>query len=1309
MITNVFKKIINAAIKPNYEGNVDGLFDGQIHGWARKKDAAEPIEIDIFINGNKAHSRIKCDKMREDLRLANVGNGLHGFSFHADFGDYENALEIIVRISDTSAFLMKKTVQSPLVTPTESAKPQSNVRRSLIETPTVLAPKVPEYKVRIEWNNQNTLRGWMINVDKVDEIFDADIFINNVWYRRVRNDVSRGDLKKLGLSNGRGGIELPIPNGLLQDGKNIIGVRPPKGDIVTQEIQATFKSTYVPQPDPVLDTKVSIIVPIYNAFEDVEACIKLLIAHTTQAARLILIDDASPDPRIASLLKDYTGEKNISVLTNKVNLGFTKTVNRGIKEAGTDDVIFLNSDARVTPNWLEGLRRAAASDPMIGTVTPLSDRAGAFSAPKIGNENKLPFGVEEAEYAVAASRESLRLYPTVPTGNGFCMYVRRACIAVVGNLDEEAFPRGYGEENDFCMRARSKGWRNIIDDGTYIFHERSKSFGDQKTDLMAAGSKVVKKRHPDYQFAIKVFGSSPQISLARYKVQQSDCKLRASNVVLPRALFVTATASGGTPQTNRDLMDALSKDWDCWLLRCDSRKLSLSRLENGNVRPIKEHTLQETVSPTTHTSFEYDRIVAAWLSEIKFELVHIRQLIWHSLTLPRLAKSSGAMVINSFHDFYTLSPSVKLLDQNDVFCGAKLPEGGIYGEADLWPEETMPALNQHWINIWQQKFVDALEVCDAYVTTSPSARDMMMSVMPKKAVERFAIIPHGRDFDQMHQNFHWPSAEESVRILVPGNISTAKGLGVIEKLLELDETNQRLEFHILGKHNFEGERRGLKFHGSYERAHFAARVAKINPHVGAVLSIWDETYCHTLTEMWAAGLPVIGLKYPTVANRIRNSGAGWVYDEADIAAFYNELVANMGDVDGFMQRQKSVIDWQRGEGRANSTRAMASKYHALYGTVRKLVRENTAPFQALDHTKVRFQNFAKDRVAVVGPAYADQSVAPPSTHVRLWARTFNALERDVTYLHMSPDELLASVRTGEIDKAIIQRNAIPARIWNSLAGLIDDKHFRYVVDLDDDLLNVPADKDPDGKYADYAKTLTEIIAKASHVTVSTEALGKSIAKVNASYSVVPNYLSGRIWRGDLPERVDDGLVRAIYMGNRSHDADFEMIRPAFETLSQKYPQLRLRLIGAIQDRPASLPSWLEIVEIPQGAKNYPDFVRWLQTQTNTLDFGIAPLTSGAFNKHKSYLKILDYAGLGLPVIASKHPVYEPLKGPDHIKLVANSKSAWEKAIIEMIGTKSSGTTERDARRAWVTDNHLLEATLPDFDKLIRSKLFKDIE
>ena len=82
--------------------------------------------------------------------------------------------------------------------------------------------------------------------------------------------------------------------------------------------------------------KIDIIVPIYNAYEFTEECIKSVIKHTDlNTHTLVLINDKSPDEKVYPMLlkyKDENTDKKIVVLDNEQNMGFVKTVNRGTME-----------------------------------------------------------------------------------------------------------------------------------------------------------------------------------------------------------------------------------------------------------------------------------------------------------------------------------------------------------------------------------------------------------------------------------------------------------------------------------------------------------------------------------------------------------------------------------------------------------------------------------------------------------------------------------------------------------------------------------------------------------------------------------------------------------------------------------------------------------------------------------------------------------------------------------------------------------------------------------------------------------------
>lgn len=1137
-----------------------------------------------------------------------------------------------------------------------------------------------KYQLKIESLNSSSLVGWAVNTQLPGDIFDLEILVNGILFIKLRNDINRADLVRHRKSTGKGGFNLTFPRNLLNPGLNEISIRLPNDEIVKAGVvESNIENGSNNVPFIQKTNKVSIIVPIYNAIDDVRTCIKRLKQYTHPSVRIFLINDASSDPEIKTLLETTASSANFTVVHNQKNLGFTKTVNIGISLANRDDVVLLNSDARVTPRWLEGMQRALKSDYRIATVTAMSDRAGAFSAPEIGNSNELPLGVSEIEYARAFRRRARGLYPSVPTGNGFCMYIRRQCIDEIGQLDEQAFPRGYGEENDFCMRARAAGWQNIIDDRTYVFHDRSKSFGGEKQTLIRAGREIVDKRYPDYKQAIEIFSKSPSLAVARFSAKQAMLDCTAVEDIKPRALFVVATTTGGTPQTNRDLMLSLNDAWEPWLLHCDSNTISLFKVnENKEDTLVRAHRLAEPVDPTYHISYEYDRVVANWLDSFDFEVVHIRHLAWHSLSLPKLAKDAGSKVVYSFHDYYAACPTVKLLDSDGFFCGGDCSQSKAKTDCSnpLWPA-SLPPLKNQWIHQWRKKFENAISYVDEFITTSIHAKEKLLNIFNSIDANKFSVIPHGRDFPSFNIPKTLDSKPEKIKILVPGNIDRAKGGNYILDLIRHDK-KALLEFHILGaideqfQLDIEKAPAGrIVAHGTYKRDDFVQHVIKISPHVGAVFSIWDETWCHTLTEIWASGLPALVLNYPTVGGRVKAAQAGWVLDRENTSHAFKIISKYV--VKEHSQKLKAVQKWQESEGLFRNVRWMASQYHLVYSSS----KESRPPY-LLTH----------EIIAVVSPSNQSQTAAPGSTHIRLWENTRNSTNGDPTFCRMTPDQLVAGVELGAVSKAIIQRNALHPRHFSKLAPYIKAGQFSYNFEIDDNLLSVPTNIDMDGVYKGYRPTLKQVIKWAATVIVSTSPLAEEISKINPRTILVPNKISARIWKSNLEkEFISSPEFTAVYFGTKSHKEDYELILPALTEVAQRVKNFRLLVIGALEESYPT-PTWVTVLPVPPINRNYPAFVQWLKEVTKHADVGLAPLHDTSFNNYKSNLKALEYAALGLPVLASKGSVYNRVsEEAPAIIAVDNSLENWVSALLELTSDKSKIFLQGEENKKWVFKNH----------------------
>ncbi len=249
-----------------------------------------------------------------------------------------------------------------------------------------------------------------------------------------------------------------------------------------------------------LQASVDVVICVHDALDDVLRCLSAVLEHTQGPVQLILVDDGSDAPT-RDFLAEFAAAGQALLLRNETARGYTRAANQGLCHASAEYVVLLNSDTIVGPRWLDRLVACAASDAAIGLVGPLSNAATWQSVPTVMGEeewaaNPLPPGMTVAEMAEAVGRDSLRLYPRLPFLNGFCLLIRRTAMDAIGYFDEENFGAGYGEENDYCLRARQSGWELALADDTYVFHAGSKSYGDERRSALChRADQALKRKH----------------------------------------------------------------------------------------------------------------------------------------------------------------------------------------------------------------------------------------------------------------------------------------------------------------------------------------------------------------------------------------------------------------------------------------------------------------------------------------------------------------------------------------------------------------------------------------------------------------------------------------------------------------------------------------------------------------------------------------------------------------------------------------------------------------------------------------------
>lgn len=274
--------------------------------------------------------------------------------------------------------------------------------------------------------------------------------------------------------------------------------------VISKELQLCLEQSSVEiiKKNKVKEEKVDIIISVFNAKDDVENCINSIFRNTLEDKfRLLIIDDCS-DYEVSQWLKNKIKEySNVELIYNSENLGYTKSINKGLKKVNQKKVVILNSDVVVTPKWLE-LMLECMDITKAACVGPLSNAASWQSTPELFDQNNdwiindIPHGFSIDEFSEFVYILSEERFPSVPILNGFCVLYDKKVFDDIGLFDENLFPTGYGEENDFFIRAKSKGYSFRVDDRLFIFHAKSKSFNHERRKVLSEnGNKALVKKY----------------------------------------------------------------------------------------------------------------------------------------------------------------------------------------------------------------------------------------------------------------------------------------------------------------------------------------------------------------------------------------------------------------------------------------------------------------------------------------------------------------------------------------------------------------------------------------------------------------------------------------------------------------------------------------------------------------------------------------------------------------------------------------------------------------------------------------------
>ena len=981
------------------------------------------------------------------------------------------------------------------------------------------------------------------------------------------------------------------------------------------------------------DVQVDVVVPAYRGLDETRRCLESVLADPDRPdGRVIVVDDHSPEADLSAWLDTLAAAGRITVLRNRRNLGFVASANRGIEAAGRHDVALLNSDTEVPAGWLRRLAAQAYAAPQVASASPFSNNATICGYPS--NEARpLPLGLDLATIDTACRAVNAGRSVAVPTTVGSCMYIRRAALDAVGSFDAETFGRGYGEENDFCMRASQRGWSHRLACDTFVFHEGGISFGAAKDKREAAAMDTLARRYPDYPRLVDRHVKTDAVAPFRFAV--TAALFRQMN--LPVVLMLSHQLGGGVQRHIDELIARLEGRANVLLLHNSTRgaALSVPALHSGPLLTLPAERLDDFV---------------AVLRSATVARAHVHHLIGMDVDARALIHRLGVPFDVTLHDYFAICPQVNLLPfPASHYCGEPGPAECNACIANRPSHAARDVLS------WRRRYAWLFLEAERVICPSQDARARLEKHgLAAKAV----MVPHEPVAAGPWALAPPPLKGRKLRVAVLGVLAEQKGAQTVIAVAEAADL-ATLELHLIGHAENglpETIRDRIVVSGAYSDAELPGLLARVKPHVVWFAAQWPETYSYTLSAAVDAGLPVVASRIGAFVERLQGRPLSWLVDpraspEAWLRCFDEVRAALATPQPPALTSRPAVGDFY-------ATSYLPARREAAMLATRGRTASGLVDLRRSGRTSI-----------VLVPEQLDNGEFSPCAYIRLLQPLDHpAIGRSFDIVLADAEEALRYAA----DIVATQRYAVPdLGAADRLAAHCRRMGATLAYDLDDDLLRIPRDHADAAVLRPKAKVVQRLLRDAGAVFVSTAALAASLASLRKDTLVVPNALDERIWatspeRGPPGRRALGGPLRLLCMGTATHGADFAMIEPALARLRETYGDWVTIDVLGVSTR-ADLPEWANRPTMPPGASaTYPGFVNWI-TQQEGWDVGLAPLADTTFNRCKSAIKTLDYAVLGLAVVASDVAAYRGslADGPGGM-LVPNRPEAWFAALSRLV-------------------------------------------
>ncbi len=397
----------------------------------------------------------------------------------------------------------------------------------------------------------------------------------------------------------------------------------------------------------------------------------------------------------------------------------------------------------------------------------------------------------------------------------------------------------------------------------------------------------------------------------------------------PVLLYIVHNENDDILRINLALMRAVSSQYICYMLQTDLKDWNLYDWRNNQLHLIKNYSFADAWSIDKPLGKNRWDALEQIYKICRPSIVHFHHLIANHPDMIEYFKDRGHPVVMSFHDFYTICPTIQLMDNTGKYCAGYC--NTLQGDCQCTPRwfTGMPHLKDRYVHAWHDKVGPSLSLCDAFIVPSPSTRDIIRDHYPYLEKSKFRIIEHGHNHGKTFSlSSEAPSICSPIKVVLFGQLDEYRGLRFIEGMLQHNQNSGNpVELHILGTASLKLDHKqsGLICYGSYTREELPEKLAQIRPTLALLPSFWPETFGYDLFEVWTAGIPVLGSSLGATGDLLRRHGGGWTLYPDDPQQWFEKILEIANSPEDYQDRIKEVRSLH-----LRNTEEMAQDYVRVY-------------------------------------------------------------------------------------------------------------------------------------------------------------------------------------------------------------------------------------------------------------------------------------------------------------------------------------------------------------------------------------------